>query len=59
EAYFYERPIKYHLSCTDVLKRRGELNPGRLIFTHMSQDMLAHVDELPGETADDGMELEL
>lgn len=59
EAYFYERPIKFHLSCADVLKRRGELDPGRLIFTHMGQDMLAHVDELPGETAYDGLELEL
>ena len=59
EAYFYERPIKYHLSCTDVLKRREALAPGRLIFTHMSPDMLAHVDELPGETANDGMELTL
>ncbi|MCF8041677.1 MAG: MBL fold metallo-hydrolase [Desulfarculaceae bacterium] len=57
EAYFHERPIKFHLSCTDVLARRGALNPGRLIFTHMSQDMLAHVGELPGETADDGLEL--
>ncbi|MCB2192813.1 MAG: MBL fold metallo-hydrolase [Deltaproteobacteria bacterium] len=59
EAYFYERPIKFHMSCMDVLTRRGALNPGRLIFTHMSQDMLAHVGELNGETADDGMEITL
>lgn len=59
EAYFYDRPVKFHLSCRDVLARREELRPGRLVFTHMSQDMLAHVDELPGETAEDGLELVL
>ena len=59
EAYFYERPIKFHLSCREILERREALRPGRLIFTHMGQDMLAHVDELPGETAEDGLELTL
>lgn len=59
EAYFYQRPIKFHLSCQDIMKRRGALNPGRLIFTHMSPDMLAHVGELPGETAQDGLLLNL
>ena len=59
EAYFYGRPVKFHLSCREVLARREELRPGRLVFTHMSQDMLAHVDEMPGEVAGDGLELEL
>ncbi|BEQ13211.1 MBL fold metallo-hydrolase [Desulfoferula mesophila] len=59
EAYFYERPIKYHLSAADVLTRREALAPGRLVFTHMGPDMLAHADEFPGETADDGLTLVL
>jgi ribonuclease BN (tRNA processing enzyme) len=59
EGYFYERPIKYHMSATDILTHREALAPKRLIFTHMSPDMLARVDEFPGETADDGMTLEL
>lgn len=59
EAYFYQRPIKYHMSCADVLAHREALHPKRLMLTHMSPDMLAHVDELPGETANDGMELTL
>lgn len=59
EAYFYQRPIKYHMSCADVLAHREALHPKRLMLTHMSPDMLAHVDEFPGETAEDGLELTL
>jgi phosphoribosyl 1,2-cyclic phosphodiesterase len=37
----------------------GRIRPKRLILTHMSNDMLARRAEIPYETAEDGMIVEL
>ena len=37
----------------------GQIRPKRLILTHMSNDMLARRAELPFETAEDGMIVEI
>jgi phosphoribosyl 1,2-cyclic phosphodiesterase len=37
----------------------GEMQPKRLILTHMSNDMLAHRAKLAFETAEDGMIVDL
>lgn len=50
ECYFYDKPVPWHLNYPDIKK----LNAKRVVLTHMSANMLAHVDEVPEECADDG-----
>ncbi len=59
EAYFFEKRVKYHLDFQTLQAHLGELRPKRVILTHMSQDMLARLDTLGCEYADDGMAVEL
>jgi ribonuclease BN (tRNA processing enzyme) len=59
EAYFYEKPIKYHLSYLTLAEHLGEMNPGRIFLTHMSGDMLSRLDDVKAEVAEDGMVVEL
>jgi phosphoribosyl 1,2-cyclic phosphodiesterase len=40
-------------------KHLDQIRPKRLILTHMSNDMLARRGELPYETAEDGMMVEV
>jgi ribonuclease BN (tRNA processing enzyme) len=55
EAYFYEKPIKYHMNYKTLMSHLESLNPKRLIITHMGQDMLDRLDQLDVEAANDGM----
>jgi ribonuclease BN (tRNA processing enzyme) len=57
EAYYFERMIKYHLSYTTLERHRAALACRRLVLTHMSDDMLARLDQVPAEAAEDGMTL--
>ncbi|MFQ5880906.1 MAG: MBL fold metallo-hydrolase [Candidatus Methylomirabilales bacterium] len=59
EAYVFEKKIKYHMDFQTLMARLDDLRPRRLIITHMSQDMLARLDTLPCEYAEDGMVIEL
>ncbi len=58
EAYFYEKKIRFHLSYETLRARLVDLGCERVILTHMSEDMLAHLGDLELEAAHDGMELE-
>jgi ribonuclease BN (tRNA processing enzyme) len=54
EAYFYEKPVRYHLDYRTLLAHRDRLACRQLVLTHMSEDMLARLP-LPGvEWAEDG-----
>ena len=55
ECYFYDKPIKWHLSYPAIAAHRAELGATRVILTHMSREMLAHADEVPEECASDGL----
>jgi ribonuclease BN (tRNA processing enzyme) len=55
EAYTFAKPVKYHLSYTTLIENRHRLSCRRLILTHMSDDMLAHLGEVEAEIAEDGM----
>ena len=55
ECYFYQKPIKWHLTYPTLAAHRAELGAGRVILTHMSREMLAHVDDVPEECAHDGL----
>jgi ribonuclease BN (tRNA processing enzyme) len=55
ECYFYQKPIKWHLTYPAIAAHRAELGATRVILTHMSREMLAHVDDVPEECASDGL----
>ena len=55
ECYFYDKPIKWHLTYPAIATHRAEVGARRVILTHMSREMLAHTDEVPEECAHDGL----
>jgi ribonuclease BN (tRNA processing enzyme) len=55
ECYFYDKPIKWHLTYPAIAAHRAEVGATRVILTHMSGEMLAHADEVPEECASDGL----
>lgn len=59
EAYTRDTPITGHMTLKLLEKHLDEIQPKRLILTHMSDDMLARRAELKFEVADDGMIVEL
>jgi ribonuclease BN (tRNA processing enzyme) len=59
EAYMRDKQIKTHMMLSALERHLGQIRPKRLILTHMSTDMLARRAELPFETAEDGMIVEL
>jgi ribonuclease BN (tRNA processing enzyme) len=59
EAYYYDKVVKNHLSLKTLEAHLPAINAKRLILTHMSDDMLGRLHELPYVTADDGMIVEL
>jgi ribonuclease BN (tRNA processing enzyme) len=59
EAYCYDRVVKNHLDLKTLEKHLPEIAPKRLVLTHMSDDMLRRLDELPHMAASDGLVVEL
>ncbi len=57
ESYFYDKPIKFHLNYKALLDHLPLLKPGKLLLTHMSQDMLDRLDEIDADAAHDGLEV--
>jgi ribonuclease BN (tRNA processing enzyme) len=55
EAYTNDKVVKNHLSLKSLEAHLAEINPKRLILTHMSDDMLGQLDALAYATANDGM----
>ena len=58
EAYYYDKIVKNHLSLKTLEAHLPAINAKRLVLTHMSEDMLARLGELPYLAADDGMAVE-
>jgi len=59
EAYYYDKIVKNHLSLKTLEAHLPEINAKRLVLTHMSEEMLARLSELPYLAAEDGMAVEL
>jgi phosphoribosyl 1,2-cyclic phosphodiesterase len=59
EAYTYDKVVKNHLSLKTLEAHLPEINPKRLILTHMSDDMLGRLETLDYTAASDGMVVEL
>ncbi len=51
--------MKNHLSLKTLEAHLPEINARRVILTHMSDDMLGRLGQLPHMTASDGMVVEL
>jgi ribonuclease BN (tRNA processing enzyme) len=61
EAYTWNRRIRYHLDWETLSSHRAELRCGQLALTHMSDDMLAKISDLPADVivAQDGLRISL
>lgn len=61
EAYFRDKPVKFHLNVETLMRHLDEIRPKHLVLTHMSADVLEAMPEfpagLPVTAAEDGMEL--
>lgn len=54
EAYFFEKKIKFHLDLATLTEKLPLIQTKRVILTHMSEDLLSRVGQLPLEMAEDG-----
>jgi ribonuclease BN (tRNA processing enzyme) len=59
EAYYYDKIVKNHLSLKTLEAHLPAIKARRLVLTHMSDDMLGRLGELPYTAAHDGMVVEL
>jgi ribonuclease BN (tRNA processing enzyme) len=59
ECYYYEKPIKWHLNYPALVEHLRDFGAKRVILTHMSREMLAHVKDVPEECAHDGLVVEV
>ena len=57
EAYMYEKVVKNHLSLKTLEQHLPEIGAKRIVLTHMSDDMLSRLDDIPHLAAEDGMVL--
>jgi ribonuclease BN (tRNA processing enzyme) len=54
ECNFFDKEAPGHLNHRTLAEKRAQLECERIVITHMSDDMLARLDETPFETAADG-----
>jgi ribonuclease BN (tRNA processing enzyme) len=59
EAYYFDKAVPYHLRHADIAAHRGELTSRRIVLTHLSADMLAHVGDVEFDVAYDGFAVAL
>jgi hypothetical protein len=59
EAYFWDKPVPYHLRHADPVEHRTQITSARTILTYMSTDMLAHAGAAEFELAHDGLTINL
>jgi ribonuclease BN (tRNA processing enzyme) len=59
EALFFERRVKYHLDYASLKGNLERIGAKRVILTHMGPEMLSHMVDVPEDTAEDGMIVEI
>jgi ribonuclease BN (tRNA processing enzyme) len=59
EAYFFDKPIKWHLDYATLAANLPRLTARQTIATHLSADMLSRTGELDIPIAHDGLIIEL
>jgi ribonuclease BN (tRNA processing enzyme) len=60
EAYFFDKSIPFHLDFRTLASHRSRIECGRIVLTHMSRDMLGHLDDARAvgfECAHDGLDV--
>jgi ribonuclease BN (tRNA processing enzyme) len=59
ECTFLSRGIEHHLSYEEISERRGHFDCGRMILTHLGEEMAARRGACDIETADDGLSVRI
>lgn len=59
ESTHYSVRDPVHLNALDLIEHRSELRAKRVVLTHLGADALAHRDQLPFESVDDGTTIRL
>ncbi len=59
ECYAFDGKPRFHLDYATLSARLPELGAKRVLLTHLSRDMLEHLDQLDLEAATDGMTVDL
>lgn len=59
ECYFHSKPVRFHMNYPDIVEHRKEITAKHMVLTHMGPEMLAQADNVPEETAFDGMVVDL
>jgi ribonuclease BN (tRNA processing enzyme) len=59
ECNYFDKRVPGHLDYRTLESKLDQLDCRRLVITHMSEDMLARLDELDLDAAEDGMVVEL
>ena len=59
ECYTYEKPRKSHMALSILRQHLPAIGAKRVILTHLSEDMLAHLPQVEYECAADGMAVEV
>jgi ribonuclease BN (tRNA processing enzyme) len=58
ECYSYDKPIRNHLSYKTIEQNLSRLAAKQIVLTHMSDDMLGRLGQLPHTAASDGLVIE-
>jgi ribonuclease BN (tRNA processing enzyme) len=59
ECNFFDQRVPGHLNYETLMAHRTELECGRIVITHMSENMLDHLTEVELEAAADGTVIEV
>jgi ribonuclease BN (tRNA processing enzyme) len=59
ECNYFDQEVPGHLDYLTLRAHSSELTCARLVLTHMSDQMLGHLDDVDAETAADGLTVEL
>ncbi len=59
ECVMMEQGFEYHLNHEQLVSERERFRAGRTLLTHLGAEVLAELDRVEFETADDGLSLEL
>lgn len=59
ECTLHRKELDFHLSLEELREHRDDLDCGRLVLTHLGEEMAAKRGQIEIETADDGLTLKL
>lgn len=60
ECYYFDRKVRFHMDYGSLVANRAALQSKRIVLTHMSAEMLRHLEDVEGfEVASDDLTLTL